>query len=67
VPAGQPIGAYTQQRLVELIRWIESDTLLRTEEQLLDEVMSELGFQRKGPRIREAVLTAVRSARSWEF
>jgi very-short-patch-repair endonuclease len=63
IPVGQPIGAYTQTQLVELVRWIESDTLLRTEEQLLDEVMSELGFQRKGPRIREAVLAAVRQSR----
>src|SRR5207248_7794839 len=47
VVGGQPIAAYTQEQLVQLVRWIESDTLLRTEEQLLDEVMSELGFQRK--------------------
>jgi hypothetical protein len=46
-----------------LVRWVESDTLLRTEEQLLDEVVRELGFSRKGPRIREAVLAAVRAAR----
>jgi very-short-patch-repair endonuclease len=63
VPVGQPIAAYTQEQLVQLVRWIESDTLLRTEEQLLDEVMSELGFQRKGPRIRAAVLAAVRESR----
>jgi very-short-patch-repair endonuclease len=63
VPVGRPIAAYTQEQLVELVRWIESDTLLRTEEQLLDEVMSELGFQRKGPRIRAAVLAAVRESR----
>ncbi len=63
VVGGQPIAAYTQEQLVQLVRWIESDTLLRTEEQLLDEVMSELGFQRKGPRIRAAVLAAVRESR----
>jgi len=63
IPVGQPIAAYTQEQLVQLVRWIESDTLLRTEEQLLDEVMSELGFQRKGPRIRAAVLAAVRESR----
>ena len=62
VPPGQPIGAYRTEELVALVRWIDSDTLLRTEEQLLDEVMRELGFQRRGPRIREAVLAAVREA-----
>jgi very-short-patch-repair endonuclease len=63
LPYGQPIANYTHQELVRLIRWIESDTLLRTEEELLDEVMNELGFQRRGSRIREAVAAAVASAR----
>ena len=54
LPHGQPIANYTHQDLVRLIRWIESDTLLRTEEELLEEVMNELGFQRRGLRIREA-------------
>jgi hypothetical protein len=63
VEAGQPIGAYSHGQLVALVRWIDSDTLLRTEEEILDEVMRELGFQRKGPRIREAVLAAVREVR----
>lgn len=39
-----------------------SDTLLRTEDQLLDELMHELGFQRRGPRIVEALTTAIRTA-----
>jgi very-short-patch-repair endonuclease len=63
LPYGEPIGSYHRSQLVALVRWIESDTLLRTEEQLLDEVMRELGFQRKGPRIREALLTAIRTSR----
>jgi very-short-patch-repair endonuclease len=60
---GLPITAYRHADLVDLVRWIESDTLLRTEEQVLDEVMRELGFQRRGPRIRDAVTAAVREAR----
>jgi very-short-patch-repair endonuclease len=63
LPRGAPITAYRQDQLMALVRWVESDTLLRTEEQLLDEVVRELGFSRKGPRIREAVLAAVRAAR----
>ncbi len=66
LPVGEPIGAYRPEELVALVRWIDSDTLLRTEEQLLDEVTRELGFQRKGPRIREAVLAAIREARGAE-
>jgi len=60
---GQPITAYSQGQLVELVRWIESDTLLRTEEQVIDEVVRELGFQRRGPRIRAAVVAALRALR----
>jgi hypothetical protein len=50
--------------LVWLIHWIESDTLLRTEEELLNEVMDELGFQRRGTRIRQAVAAAIADART---
>ena len=60
---GQPIGAYTRAELVDLVRWIESDTLLRTEDEVLDEVVRQLEFSRKGARIRHAVLAAVREAR----
>jgi hypothetical protein len=63
LPYGLPITNYTHQQLVRLIRWIESDTLLRTEEQLLEQVMNELGFQRRGLRIRQAVAAAVADVR----
>ena len=48
LPYGLPISNYSHDELVWLIRWIESDTLLRTEEDLLNEVMDELGYQRRG-------------------
>jgi hypothetical protein len=62
VRAGTPITAYSQQELVGLVRWVTSDTLLRTEEQLIDELMAELGYQRRGPRIVEALTAAIRAA-----
>jgi hypothetical protein len=64
VQAGLPIAAYRHAELVALIRWIESDTLLRTEDEVLEEVMRELGFARKGPRIREAIANALAAARA---
>ncbi|GIJ65437.1 AAA domain-containing protein [Virgisporangium ochraceum] len=64
VPAGLPIAGYRHADLVALIRWIESDTLLRTEDEVLEEVMRELGFTRKGPRIREAITRALAAARA---
>ena len=64
VTRGRPITGYSDGQLASLLRWIESDTLLRTEEQLLGEFMSELGFQRRGGRIVEAFHRALRRARS---
>jgi hypothetical protein len=64
VPAGLPIAGYRHADLVALIRWIESDTLLRTEDEVLEEVMRDLGFTRKGPRIREAITRALAAARA---
>ena len=62
IRAGTPITAYSQQELVSLVRWVTSDTLLRTEEQLIDELIAELGYQRRGPRIVEALTAAIRAA-----
>jgi hypothetical protein len=64
VQAGLPIAGYRHAELVALIRWIESDTLLRTEDEVLEEVIRELGFARKGTRIREAVQRALAAARA---
>ena len=57
------IADYSPPELVALIRWIESDTLLRTEDQLLAEAMAHLGFQRRGPNIVAAITDAIARAR----
>jgi hypothetical protein len=49
-------------QLVAMVRWIESDTLLRTEEELLAELMTELGFRKRGSRIVEVLTAAIRAA-----
>ena len=59
----ESIADYSQWELVGLARWIESDTLLRTEEDLLRAMMEELGFGRSGRRITEALTQAIRKAR----
>ena len=48
---GRPITEYSHAQLRAIVRWVESDTLLRTRDQLVDEVMHELGFHRHGKRI----------------
>ena len=55
VPQRSKIDEYRPEELVAVIRWIKSDTLLRSKEQLVCLAFVELGFQRLGPRIREAL------------
>ena len=57
------IDYYAASELDALVRWIESDTLLRTEDQLLSEAIRELGFRRRGPKIVEALTSAIRRVR----
>ena len=66
VPAGLPIADYSTAELVALARWLNSDTLLRTDDELLVEMRRELGFTRGGSRINAAILEAIGAARAWE-
>lgn len=61
-PRGK-INEYSHKDLVALTQWIISDTLLRTDEEVVEELMDELGFQRRGKRIMAALAAAVRDAR----
>lgn len=63
VPRNRPIGYYTHRQLVSLVRWIESDTLLRTEDEVLAQVMQDLGFERRGKNIISAIRQAIRDSR----
>jgi hypothetical protein len=58
-----PIDQYSQQDLIAITNRIESDTLLRTEDQVLTEVMRTLGFRRRGNRIVATIQRAIRQAR----
>ncbi|GAA1949272.1 hypothetical protein [Kitasatospora viridis] len=62
--AGKPITAYSADELLALVRWIDSDFTTRTDDELLRAAMKELGFARLGPRIKEALATAVSAARA---
>jgi hypothetical protein len=57
---GRSIDAYSPYELEQLLRWIRSDTLLRTDEELLDLAIEELGFRRRGTRIVAALEAAIR-------
>jgi very-short-patch-repair endonuclease len=60
---GKPISEYSQDELIALVRWIESDTLLRTEDEVVEAARKELGFRRGGSRINAALAAAVTAAR----
>jgi hypothetical protein len=60
LPEYDDIGDIPYEALADLVAWIESDGLNRTEDELVAETVEELGFQRRGSRIVEAVLHARR-------
>jgi very-short-patch-repair endonuclease len=63
IPLRQNIQGIPTSALVNLIKWIKSDGLLRTEDELLQEAVRELGYKRRGPKIVEALTKAIRRAK----
>jgi very-short-patch-repair endonuclease len=61
---GLTTDKYEPRDLCRLAEWIESDGILRTEEEVLAEMMLELGRQRKTEKADTALRTAIRTARS---
>ena len=45
--------------LLRLAQWIRSDDALRTQDELLQEMMSELGFQRRGKNVVHRLTIAI--------
>ena len=61
---GRSIQDYLHHELVALVEWILSDTLLRTDEELMAEMRRELGFRRRGSRIDAALGRAIAQVRA---
>jgi REase_MTES_1575 len=59
VIGGQPIEAYSDAQLLNLARWVRTDDVLRTEDELLQEMMRELGFQRRGKNVVARLTSAI--------
>jgi very-short-patch-repair endonuclease len=59
VPTKSSIDEYRHGELLSLVDWIESDGRLRTDQELADEMIRELGFKRRGARIDEAITKAI--------
>lgn len=52
----EEITDYSEQELQQLIVWINSDEKLRSDDEVIDEVVKELNFKRRGARIERIVL-----------
>ncbi|MDY5589280.1 MAG: hypothetical protein SPF30_04915 [Arcanobacterium sp.] len=48
VSVGMPLAAYTDDELDDMLVWIASDQVPRTQQQLLEELRNELGIERRG-------------------
>lgn len=55
VPIRESITEYYDSEIMQLIEWINSDGHLRTDEEIMEELLPELGFSRRGARIEAAL------------
>jgi hypothetical protein len=59
----QPIDDYAEYELLGLLQWVQSDGRLRTDAELVDELVQALGYHRRGPRILDRLQRVVEGAR----
>jgi REase_MTES_1575 len=59
IPVRTSIAQYTSTELIQLLRWIASDGQLRTDDQIVDEMVAVLGFSPRGVRIERAIQSAI--------
>ncbi len=62
VRPGLPIGAYSDDQLDDLVRWLRSDGQDRTRDVLADALRAELGITRRSHRVDTVVRAAVARA-----
>jgi very-short-patch-repair endonuclease len=59
VPRGLPIGQYADTQLQAMVRWVLSDDLPHTHDELFESVKTELGFRRNGKNIVDRINGAI--------
>ena len=64
IPQNLPIYEHDPAALVRLAQWVMSDGLLRTDEQVFEEMFAQMGYRRRGNRIQEALYQAIKRAKS---
>jgi hypothetical protein len=60
---GYAIDEYPHSDLVKLAKWIDAGDALLTVDELVTEMMRELGFRRRGAKIVAAFEKAIKQAR----
>ncbi|WP_435119237.1 AAA domain-containing protein [Amycolatopsis thermoflava] len=56
---GLQIQQYTERQLIDVCRWLMTDRLHLSRDERLTQAMTELGFQRRGPRIVARLTAAI--------
>jgi hypothetical protein len=59
IPVRTTINHYSAAELTQVLRWVASDGKLRTDDELVDEMVAALGFSRRGTRIERALQSAI--------
>lgn len=59
VSRGLAINDYRDDQLKKLLDWIKSDGRLRTDEELIQAMVDELGYRRRGARIEERLRSII--------
>jgi len=60
------IAQYSTRELVQLVKWVGSDGQLRTDDQIIEELVPILGFSRRGARIEATIKRAIEQAKLQE-
>ena len=64
IAQGVPIKEHPEDSLTELALWVMSDGCLHTDKQIFEEMFQQMGYRRRGPRIKEALFKAIKRAKS---
>lgn len=61
---GMPIDHYSFGKITEIIRWIESDGVMRTDDEMVDLLVKEMGFSRRGKKIAGILLSVIHASKN---
>jgi very-short-patch-repair endonuclease len=63
IPQRPRIDDYSDNELLSLLQWVQSDQVLRSNDEIIRQLLPQLGFQRLGPRIEERLMKAIKTWR----